>query len=155
MLNGCVCVPCSFTTVKYLFGQVVVHDEGMSSVIPEELSHGTARVRCQVLQRRRIRSCRRHHDGVLHGVGVGQSLDNLRHRRPFLPDRDVDAVELCLLVLTVVETLLIDDGVDGHRRLATNPVTDTHMHTTVQQPVVWDYLREPVPGETFTNSHPC
>ena len=108
-------VCCKFTD---LLGQIVVHDECVSPVVPEELAHGTAGVRREVLQRRRVRRCRAHDDRVLHGVRVGQSLDDLRDGRSLLTDSDVDAVQLRFLVLAFVESLLIDDGVNGDRRLA-------------------------------------
>ena len=107
---------------SYLFGEVVIHDKSMSSIVPKELAHGAARVRSQVLQRRRVWRRRAHYDCVFHSVGVGQSLHNLRHCRPLLTNRDVDAIQLGFLVLAVVESLLIDDGVNCHRRLAANTI---------------------------------
>ena len=64
---------------------------------------------------------------VLHGVGVGEPLDDLGDGGPLLADGDVDAVELLLLVAGVVEPLLVDDGVDGHGRLARLPVADDQL----------------------------
>ena len=55
---------------------------------------------------------------VLHGVGVGETLDDLSDGGSLLSDGDVDAVELLLLLAGVVETLLVDDGVDGDGGLA-------------------------------------
>ena len=52
----------------YLFGQVVIDDEGVHAVVPEVLSHGTAGVRGQVLERGSIRGGGTHHDGVLHCI---------------------------------------------------------------------------------------
>ena len=112
------CIPAAVEV--YLFGEVIIHDQRVSPIVSKELSHGTAGVRRQVLQRRRVRRRRRHHDRIFHGVGVGQSLDYLRHGRPLLTNSDVDAVELGFLVLALVESLLVYDGVNGDRRFATN-----------------------------------
>ena len=90
----------------------------MSAAVAEELAHGAARVRGEVLERGGVRRRRAHDDRVLHRVGIRQALDDLRDRRPLLADRHVDAVELRLLVGRLVERPLVDDRVDGHRRLA-------------------------------------
>jgi hypothetical protein len=55
---------------------------------------------------------------VLHGVSVGETLDDLSDGGPLLSDGDVDAVQLLLLLAGVVETLLVDDRVDGDGGLA-------------------------------------
>ncbi len=52
----------------YLFGQIVIDDESMPAIVPEILSHSTCRVGGQVLQRSRIRGCRRHDDRVFHST---------------------------------------------------------------------------------------
>ena len=55
---------------------------------------------------------------VLHGVSVGEPLHDLGDGGPLLSDGDVDAEELLLVVSGVVETLLVDDGVNGDGGLA-------------------------------------
>ena len=55
---------------------------------------------------------------VLHGVSVGEPLHDLGDGGPLLSDGDVDAEELLLVVSGVVETLLVDDGVDSDGGLA-------------------------------------
>ena len=55
---------------------------------------------------------------VFHGVGLLQSGDQLGDGGSLLTDGDVDAVQLGLLVSEVVETLLVDNGVDGDRGFA-------------------------------------
>ncbi|KAF3848591.1 hypothetical protein F7725_015088, partial [Dissostichus mawsoni] len=92
---------------------IVVDDEGVFPAVSEEFSHGAPGVRGEVLQRRGVRGGGRHHDGVLHGVGVRQPLHQLSHGGPLLPDGHVDAVKLLLLVRALVETLLVDDRVHG------------------------------------------
>ena len=64
---------------------------------------------------------------VLHGVGVGETLDNLGDGGSLLSDGDVDAVELLLLVSGLVEALLVDDGVDGDGGLAGLTITDDQL----------------------------
>lgn len=85
----------------------------MFAVVSEIFSHGAAGVGSQVLQRSGIRSSSRHHDGVLHGISVSESLHKLSHRGPLLTNSDVDTVQLLLLISSFVEALLVDDGVDG------------------------------------------
>ena len=64
---------------------------------------------------------------VLHGVGVGETLDNLGDGGSLLSDGDVDAVELLLLVSGLVEALLVDDGVDGDGGLAGLTIADDQL----------------------------
>lgn len=61
-----------------LLGQIVVDDQGVLAVVAEELSHGAAGVGRQVLERGSVRGGGGHDDGVVHGAGVGQALDDLR-----------------------------------------------------------------------------
>lgn len=92
----------------------------MLAVVPKVLSHGTARVRGQVLQRSGVGGGGRHHDGVLHGVCVRQPLHQLGHSGPFLADGHVDAVQFLLLVGSFVKAFLVDDGVNGNGSFAAN-----------------------------------
>ena len=50
---------------------------------------------------------------VLHGISISETLDNLGYGGPLLSDGDVDAVQHLLWVSGIVETLLVDDGVDS------------------------------------------
>src|SRR6201999_1778554 len=50
-----------------------------------------------------------------------------RDGRALLADRDIDAVELLLLVGAGIDALLIDEGVDRHRRLAGLAVADDQL----------------------------
>ena len=86
----------------------------MFAVVSEVLSHGAARVWGQVLQRSSIRGGGRDHDGVLHGVSVSQPLHQLSHSGPLLSNGDVDAVQLLLLISSLIEALLVDDCVNGN-----------------------------------------
>ena len=64
---------------------------------------------------------------VLHGVSVGEPLHDLGDGGPLLSDGDVDAEELLLVVSGVVETLLVDDGVDGDGGLAGLTIADDQL----------------------------
>src|SRR6218665_733393 len=99
----------------------------MPSVVTEELSHGTPGVRRQVLQRGRIRGRGAHNDCVVHGVGVSKRFHDLCHGRTLLADGDVDAVQLSLLVLPLVETFLVDDRIYGNGRLSGLSITDDQL----------------------------
>merc|ERR1719167_944796 len=65
-----------------LLGQIVKDDDSVHAVVPEVLAHSAARVGGQVLQRSSIRGSGRHNDGVLHGISIGEPLDNLDRRDP-------------------------------------------------------------------------
>lgn len=86
----------------------------MLAIISEVLSHGAARVWSKVLQGGGVRGSGRDHDGVLHGISISQPLYQLSNGGPLLSDGNVDAVELLLLVGTIIEPLLVDDCVDGN-----------------------------------------
>lgn len=103
-----------------LLGQIVVDDECVLAVVSEELSHCTTWVGGQVLQRSSVRRCSWHDDGVLYGSWVSQPLDNLGDGGPLLSNSYVDTVQLLLLVISIVESLLVDDGVDGQSCLTGN-----------------------------------
>lgn len=49
---------------------------------------------------------------------VGEPLHDLSHGGALLADSNIDAVQLLLLVLGVVESLLVDDGVDSQGSFA-------------------------------------
>ena len=90
----------------------------MLAVVSEVLSHGAARVGSQVLQRSSIGSGGRDHNGVLHGISIGQPLHQLSHSGPLLTNGDVDAVQLLLLISSIIEALLVDDCVNGNGSFA-------------------------------------
>ena len=50
-------------------------------------------------------------------TAVREPLDNLSYSAPLLADGDVDRIQLLLLVISIIEPLLIDDGVYRNRRL--------------------------------------
>lgn len=107
-----------FKSPSHLLGQIVVDDQGVLSVVSEVLAHGAAGVGSQVLQGSSIRGSSRHHDGVLHGIRISQPLHQLSHCGSLLADGDVDAVQLLLLISSLVEAFLVDDCVDGNGSFA-------------------------------------
>lgn len=111
-----------FCSLKWahLFGQIVVDDKGVTAAVSEELSHGASRVRCQVLQRGSVGGSGANNDGVLQCISVVETLDQLGNGRSLLTDGHVNAVQLLLLVGGLVETLLVDDRVNGDGGLSVN-----------------------------------
>src|SRR5262245_41324506 len=107
-----------------LLRQVVVEDHGVHAVVAEILAHGAAGERREILQRRRIRRGGGDHDRVVERAILLQHLDELGDAGTLLADRDVDAVQLDLLVVRLVERLLVEDGVEDDRSLAGLAVAD-------------------------------
>ena len=110
-----------------LLGQVVKDDHSVHAIVTEVLSHGHTGVGGEVLQGGSVRGSGRDDDGVLHGVGVSEPLHNLGNSGPLLANSNVDTVELLLGVIGLVESLLVDDGVNGNSSLASLPVTNDQL----------------------------
>lgn len=98
----------------------------MSSTVTEELSHGAARIWCQVLQWSSVGSGGTDDDGVLQGISILQTLDQLGHSRSLLTDGNVNAVQLLLLIARFVESLLVDDGIDSDGSLSAVEISDSN-----------------------------
>ena len=69
-------------------------------------------------------------DGVLHGVVLLKSLDELGDGGSLLTDGDVDAVKLLGLVVGVVPPLLVEDGVKSNGSLTGLTVTNDQLTLT-------------------------
>src|SRR5690606_32835279 len=110
-----------------LLGQIVIDDHGMHAVVTEVLAHGAAGIRRQELQRGRLRRGGGDHDGVFQRARLFQRLHHLRDGRALLADRDIDAVQLLLLVARGVDRLLVQDGIDGDGGLAGLAVADDQL----------------------------
>src|SRR5512139_769603 len=93
-----------------LLGQIVVHDQGVFADVAEELAHGAAGVRCDVLHGGSVGRGRGDHDRVIHGAVLFQLAHDVGHRRSLLADGDVDTLH--------AGALLVDDGVDRDGGLA-------------------------------------
>ena len=113
-----------------LLGQIVEDDESVHAVVPEVLAHGAARVGSQVLQWSGIGGSGGDNNAVLHGVGVGKTLDDLGNSGSLLTDGDVNAVQLLLFVTGIVESLLVDNGVNGNCGFAGLTITDDQLTLT-------------------------
>merc|ERR1712087_943158 len=113
-----------------LLGQVVKDDDGVHAVVSEVLSHGHTRVGSQVLQGSSIGGSGRHNDGILQSISIMEPLDNLGHGGSLLSHSDVDAVQHLLLVSGLVESLLVDDGVDGDSSLASLTISNDQLTLT-------------------------
>src|ERR1700726_1266013 len=107
-----------------LFRKVVIDDDGVHAVVAEIFAHGAGGERRDVLHRRRIGSGGRNDDRIFQRALLFENLDELRDRRSLLPDRDIDAIQLDLLVAGSVERLLVQDGVERNRGLAGLAVAD-------------------------------
>src|SRR5690606_36817451 len=105
-----------------LLRQVVVDDQRVFAVVPEELAHGAARVGRDVLHGRGLRRRRRDDDRVLHRAVLFELAHDVRDGRVLLADRDVDADE--------VLALLVDDRVDRDGALAGLAVADDELALT-------------------------
>src|SRR5712691_11624461 len=110
-----------------LLGEIIVDDHGVHAIVAEVFAHGAAGKRRQVLHRRRIGGGGSDDDRVVERAVLLQHLLELDHGRALLPDRDVDAVELDLLVVAGVERLLVRDGVERDRGLAGLAIADDQL----------------------------
>src|SRR6266853_3202183 len=107
-----------------LFRQIVVDDDGVHAVVAEVFAHGAAGERRDVLHRRRVGSGGRDDDGIFQRALLFQHLDELRHGGALLADRNIDAIQLDVLVGLGVERLLVQNGVERDRGLAGLAVAD-------------------------------
>src|SRR6185436_559718 len=110
-----------------LLGQIVIDDDSVHAVVAEIFAHGAARERRDVLHRRRIGCGGRDDDRIVERALLLQNLHELRDGGALLTDRDVDAVELDLLVGLRVQRLLVEDGVERDRGLAGLAVADDQL----------------------------
>src|SRR6266513_5834314 len=110
-----------------LLGQIVIDDDRVHAVVAEIFAHGAAGERRDVLHRRRIRRGGGDDNGIFQRALLFQHLDELRNGRTLLANRDVDAIQLDLLVAGGVERLLVQNGVERDRGLAGLAVSDDQL----------------------------
>ena len=110
-----------------LLGQIVVEHDGMHAVVAEELAHGAAGERREILHRRGVRGGGGDDDGIGQRAVVLQHLDELRHGRALLADGDIDAIEAGLVVAERVDRFLIEDGIEDDGGLAGLAVADDQL----------------------------
>ena len=110
-----------------LLGQIVIDDQRMLAVIAEPFAHRTAGIGGEILHRRRLGGRSGDDDRVFHRAVIFQRLDDLSDGRALLPNRDIDAEKLFILVVAIVIGFLIENGVDGDRGLSSLTVTDDQL----------------------------
>ena len=86
-----------------------------------------SRMRKIILKRSGLRGGGSNDNGVLHGVVLLKSLDELSDGRTLLADGNVDAVKLLGLVVGVVPPLLVEDGVKSDGSLTGLTVTNDQL----------------------------
>lgn len=96
----------------------------MHAVVSEVLSDGASGIGGQELERGCLRGSSSHDNGVPHGVVVLECLDDVGHGGSLLPNGDVDAVQLSVLVARVEVHFLVDDGVDGDGGLSSLSISN-------------------------------
>jgi hypothetical protein len=136
-------------SVPCLLRQIIVDDDGVLAVVTEVLSHGGTSEGSKVLQRT-LKNCQRgitnaggfnlrslggsggNDDGVLHGVVLLKSLNELSDGGTLLTDGNVDTVKLLLLIGTgnVVPTLLVEHGVESDGSLTGLTITNDQLTLT-------------------------
>jgi len=110
-----------------LLRKIVVDDERVLAVITEPLTDRGTSERSEVLKRSGLRGGSSNDNGVLHGVVLLESLDKLSNGGSLLADGDVDTVELLLLILAIVPSLLVEDGVKTNGSLTGLTVTNDQL----------------------------
>ena len=114
-----------YLTVSHgLLAQVIVHHQGRTTRVAEELTNGRTRERRVELQRGRVSRRSRYHHGVIHCSTLGQRLHYLGNGRRLLADGHVNA-EHGLAALE--KFALVQDGIDGHGRLTGLAVADNQL----------------------------
>lgn len=96
-----------------LFGQVIVDDQSMFTIISKVFTHSTPRIWGQVLQRSSVRGSGRYNNGVVDSTSICQTFQDLGNCGSLLSNSNVDTVQLLLFIISIIESFLIDDSVDG------------------------------------------
>src|SRR5215470_14182337 len=110
-----------------LLGQVVEDDQHVLALVHPMLADRRPGVRGNVLVARRVRCGRGHDRRIGHRACILQRLADRRDRGTLLPDSDIDAAHLACGVARFPVRPLVDDRVDGDRRLARLPVADDQL----------------------------
>ena len=102
-----------------MLGEVVVDDQGVAAGLHELLAHRGAGEGGDVLERSRVGGRGDDDDGVIHRAVLFQDPHGLGDLGTLLPDRDVDADD--------VAVLLVDDRVERDGGLAGLAVADDQL----------------------------
>jgi hypothetical protein len=86
--------------------------------------------RSDVLEGSGLRSSGGNDNGVLESIVLLEGLDELGDSRSLLADGNVDAVELLVLVVGVVPSLLVENGVQSDGSLASLTITNDQLTLT-------------------------
>ncbi len=105
-----------------LLGQIVIDDQRVFTAVAEVLAHGAAGVGGEELHRGRIGGAGGDHDGVLHGAVLFELAHHVGDGRLLLTDGHVDTGD--------AGAFLVDDRVDGDRRLTDLTVADDQLALT-------------------------
>lgn len=116
--------------ITCLFRKVVIDNHSVLAVVTEVLSNGATSERSKVLKGSGFRGGGGDNDGVLHGVVLLKGLNELSDGGSLLTNSNVDTVELLRLVAGVVETLLVEDGVESDGSLTGLTVTNDQLTLT-------------------------
>lgn len=76
-----------------LFGQIVVHNQSVSTVVSEPLAHRASRVWSEVLKWGGVGGGGHYDDAVFQAISFFENSDELGNGGLFLSDSDVDAVK--------------------------------------------------------------
>jgi len=86
----------------------------------------------------RVQIRSRNDDGVFHGAGIFENLDDLRNRRAFLTNRVIDADE--------VIALAVDDGVKSDRGFSRLAIADDQLALTAAIGIMLSMAFSPEPS---------
>ena len=117
-------------TIRHgVLGQIVVNDQRVHGIVHEPFAHGAAGEGREILVGRGVGRGSYHDDGVRHGIGLFEHVDDARDVRLFLAHRDINAVERAILAVAgglgrFVQPRIADDRVDADGRLAGGTVAD-------------------------------
>merc|ERR1719334_1919097 len=107
-----------------LLGQVVEDDDSVHAMISEVFSHSNTRVRSKILQGSSIGSSGRHDSCVFHSISICKPFDNLGNSGSLLSNSNVDAVHFLLGISSIVESLLVDNSIDGNSSFSSLSVSN-------------------------------
>ena len=110
-----------------LLGEIVIDDEGVLSVVTEELTDGASGVGSQELKGSGVGSGGSDDDGVLQAVSLFEKTDDVGDSGSLLADSDVDAVEGLGVVSSLEDGLLVQDGVDSDSGLSSLSITNDQL----------------------------
>ena len=99
-----------------VLGEIIVNDQHIFARVHQLFAHRATGERGDPAQRGRFRRAHRNDRGVRHRAFLFQDLRERRNGRILLTDGDIDAKD--------VFAFLIDDRVDGDRRLTGRTVAD-------------------------------